>query len=164
MDPLGNDRGASAVDLQNSRTADTQVASGISSAILGGKQNTAAALNCTITGGQTNSVDADSQDSSISGGKDNAVTGTLRAAICGGRDNTVESPVSASDYSTIAGGNVNTITDSTAATIVGGQQGTITTTSTMATICGGFTNSGRLRLRQRHRREPLLLHRGRSDE
>ena len=141
MDRLGNLRGASAVDLQNSRTVDTQVASGISSAILGGKQNTAAAINCTITGGQTNSIDSASNDSSISGGKDNVVIGSLRCAICGGRDNTIEMDAAANDYCTIAGGNVNTIYDSVAATIVGGQQNTIDTVSTMATIAGGFTNT-----------------------
>jgi hypothetical protein len=51
----GNQRGQSTVDLQMSRTAATQVASGTATVIGGGANNTAAA-NATIAGGNTNSA------------------------------------------------------------------------------------------------------------
>ncbi|MEI7464019.1 MAG: glycosyl hydrolase family 28-related protein [Burkholderiales bacterium] len=52
----GNTRGANALDLQTSRTAATQVASGQYSAVHGGYANTASAIGATVAGGSTNTA------------------------------------------------------------------------------------------------------------
>jgi hypothetical protein len=55
--PGGNARGTNAVDLQTSRTAATQVASGAGSAVQGGTANTASGIGATVAGGSTNTAD-----------------------------------------------------------------------------------------------------------
>lgn len=50
----GNSRGDKAVDLQNDRNGATQVASGESSAVLGGARNTASGYASTVAGGYQN--------------------------------------------------------------------------------------------------------------
>ena len=72
----GNKRGTNAVDLQKTRTANTQVASGNNSVIIGGINNTA--------GGTSNAVLA---------GNDNATTGTS-SVIVGGMFNSIDTSVS----------------------------------------------------------------------
>jgi hypothetical protein len=49
---LGNARGTGSIDLQMSRTAATQVASGVFSVIAGGANNTASGQYCVVLGGQ----------------------------------------------------------------------------------------------------------------
>lgn len=72
----GNKRGTNAVDLQKTRSANTQVASGDSAVITGGKNNIAA--------GTSNAVVA---------GNDNATTGTS-SVIVGGMFNSIDTSVS----------------------------------------------------------------------
>jgi len=77
----GNNRGTNAVDLQQARTADTQVASGNYTTIGGGNNNTASVQYATIGGGRGNTASAG------------------YATVCGGRSNTASGP-----YATVLGG------------------------------------------------------------
>lgn len=54
--PGGDARGTAAVDLQATRTADTQVASGAYAVVGGGYQNTASGTNATVPGGRLNTA------------------------------------------------------------------------------------------------------------
>ena len=63
----GNTRGTDAIDLQVTRTAVTQVASGVNSANLGGAQNTASGANSCVVGGVGNVASGDSANASGSG-------------------------------------------------------------------------------------------------
>lgn len=78
----GNKRGANAVDLQTSRTANTHVASGANSVIAGGGSNTASCQNATVSGGGSNI--ALGQNATVSGGQTNSASGT-GSTIPGGR-------------------------------------------------------------------------------
>lgn len=69
----GNARGAAAVDLQVTRTADTQVASGAGSAIGGGSGNTASGAGSAIGGGASNT--ASGSYVAIGGGLYNTASG-----------------------------------------------------------------------------------------
>lgn len=77
----GNARGAAAVDLQTTRTADTQVASGTVSAIGGGFHNTASGLIATVVGGSENT--ASGAWATVLGG--NANQATTQNTIAGGQ-------------------------------------------------------------------------------
>lgn len=110
----GNKRGTGAVDLQMSRLANTEVASGNNSVISGGYRNRA-----------TNT------DASIGGGIDNTASGT-QSRIGGGQSNSASS-----DFSTVAGGFGNNA--SASRTTVGGGQGN-TATAYSASSVGGFGN------------------------
>ncbi len=72
----GAARGAGAVDLQMSRTAATQVASGYAAAIVGGTGNAASADHC-VVGGNSNTVSA---TSGTAFGFANTVLGSVSAA------------------------------------------------------------------------------------
>ena len=80
----GNARGANATDLQVSRSADTQVASGVNSSLLGGTNNTASGDGSVVCGGVVNT--ASGTDAAILGGNGNENAG-FRAAIVGGEGN-----------------------------------------------------------------------------
>lgn len=69
----GNARGAQAVDLQASRAAATQVASGDNSTISGGARCTASGTNSVVAGGVSNS--ATGPHSTVSGGSANLASG-----------------------------------------------------------------------------------------
>jgi hypothetical protein len=69
----GNPRGANAVDLQTSRTAATQVASGANAVIAGGSGNTASGTAAVVVGGQNNS--ATGVRGIVVGGQQNAASG-----------------------------------------------------------------------------------------
>lgn len=71
----GNARGASAVDLQNTRTAATQVASGAVSVIGGGDRNTASGARSTVSGGILNV--ASGNTATIAGGHGNTASGQM---------------------------------------------------------------------------------------
>lgn len=161
---VGNARGVDAIDLMTSRTAITQVASGQESVIAGGRRNTAAALRCTIGGGDTNSINALAQEGTIAGGTGNSIGATgIQAAICGGDTNVAdgeESFVGGGDRNsasgtnstvaggllnsasaasaTVAGGNAN-VASQTYAAIGGGIQNTASASA--STVAGGFGNS-----------------------
>jgi hypothetical protein len=78
----GNARGANAVDLQTSRGANTQVANGAQSVLIGGANNTAAGTQSTAVGGINNTVGG--SFSTITGGVGNYISGV--AARGGGRN------------------------------------------------------------------------------
>ena len=92
----GNARGMGAVDWQSERSLNTQVASGESSVICGGKVNTASGDGSVVLGGQENTA---------SGGL---------STIGGGGQNEASN-----GYSTVAGGNYNTASGSMS-TVPGG--------------------------------------------
>lgn len=109
----GNKRGSQATDLQPSRTAATQVASGGGSVISGGSGNTASGAFSTVSGGNANTAGV--QYSTVGGGYNNAISsGTGYSVISGGQSNTVtggnsvvvggQSNQAAGTYSTVIGG------------------------------------------------------------
>ena len=100
-DTGGDARGNYATDLQRSRSVATQVASGLSSAILAGSGNTAAAQYSTVSGGNNN------------------VQAAANSSTCFGNSNTV-----ASDFAFVAGYN-NSATGSV--TVIVGSNCTTTT-------------------------------------
>ncbi|MCX8135211.1 MAG: hypothetical protein N3D18_14770 [Roseococcus sp.] len=81
----GAARGANAVDLQTTRTAATQVASGANAVIAGGSGNTASGSGAIVVGGTTNT--ASNTNSVVVGGQSNTASG-LRAVVVGGQSNT----------------------------------------------------------------------------
>lgn len=97
----GNARGAYAVDLQTSRSVNTQVASGAQSVVAGGLNNTASQTGAAVLGGNTNV--ASGAASSIGGGNNN-IASNIASAIGGGSTNTVSG-----QNGVIAGGGLNTV-------------------------------------------------------
>lgn len=97
----GNKRGINAVDFQVTRSANTQVASGSNSAIIGGSNGTASGQAAVILGGTSNS--ATGQFNVVVGGQSNTTSGN-NCVVIGGSNNTA---------------------NSVAATTVGGRQGTV---------------------------------------
>jgi hypothetical protein len=150
----GNSRGTNAVDLQTSRTVNTQVASGVNSVVCGGANNSALGIADfvgggannstsgysdnfkTIVGGASNTITGGSGHSFIGGGQLNNInigSGTGAGTISGGRSNSVTS-----QYSTVSGGQSNTASTGTHATVVGG---TSNTASGQASVTGGQSNT-----------------------
>lgn len=80
----GNARGHYAVDLQTTRTAATNVASGINSTIAGGATNTASSNYSTISGGQSNTASTNTHATVVGGFRN---TGSGLQSVSGGRDN-----------------------------------------------------------------------------
>jgi len=82
----GNNRGANAVDLQVARvtTSPSQVASGATSVISGGQNNTASGELSVIAGGSGST--ASGRGSAVGGGENNTASG-LFATVPGGRNN-----------------------------------------------------------------------------
>jgi len=119
----GNARGANAVDLQTSRSAANQVASGQYSVVGGGYGNIASNFESAIFSGQLNT--ASSLAGAILGGQANAVT-ALAACIVGGVSN-----AATGTYNFIGGGYANSGTANAAVTT---QSATMngTTTVTLA--------------------------------
>ncbi len=70
----GNKRGLRATDLQRSRAAATQVASGSDSVVAGGLNNTASGTNSVVSGGSLNTASGPS--STVGGGAGNLVEST----------------------------------------------------------------------------------------
>lgn len=95
----GNKRGAYATDWQRDRIANTQVASGASSTISGGRRNTASNSDASVSGGITNI--ASGSASTVCGGDTNTASGAS-SVVVGGTSN-----VASGDYS-IAGGQICT--------------------------------------------------------
>lgn len=113
----GNKRGSNTVDLQKSRTAASQVASGGNSVIGGGGGNTASGTYSTVAGGNVNVAGV--QYSTVSGGYNNAATsGTGYSVISGGQSNTVSG-----GHSVVSGGQSNAVSGTYSA-IPGGLYGT----------------------------------------
>lgn len=84
--PNGNARGANAVDLQVARVlaSPSQVASGTTSVISGGQNNTASGESSVIAGGSGST--ASGRGSVVGGGENNTASG-LFATVPGGRNN-----------------------------------------------------------------------------
>ncbi len=95
----GNARGGEAIDLQETRSLATQVASGNTSVISGGYGNTASALLSTVGGGQFNK--ANGVMSIVGGGNTNTAIGQA-STISGGNFN-----VTGNDFANVGGGQFN---------------------------------------------------------
>lgn len=128
----GNARGARAVDLQMSRTAAAQVASGENSVIGGGTGNTAAQANTTVAGGSGNS--AGSTGATVSGGIANSAGGA-RSTIVGGDLN------GAGGNRAVAGGASNNASGDFSAA-VGGYSANAYLYGMRAMASGGFSAQG----------------------
>lgn len=87
----GNARGESSVDLQTSRSTNTQIAGGEFSVVGGGQDNQASGDHDTVGGGYDNAIlDPMGFSNTIGGGSDNYIIG-YASTIPGGVDNTVQS-------------------------------------------------------------------------
>lgn len=75
----GNKRGIGAIDLQRSRTAATQVASGTYSAAVGGYSNTVSGIAAVVIGGDANT--ASNQFAAVIGGSANVASGVVTVAM-----------------------------------------------------------------------------------
>lgn len=126
----GNARGTDAVDLQVTRGANTQVASGTRATICGGQNNTASNTEATICGGDGNTASA--AESFVGGGNGNTASGT-QSTVCGGFSNTASAL-----YSTVSGG-VGGTASGQASTVSGGN--TQVASAYAATIAGGEINT-----------------------
>lgn len=125
-----NNPGNGAVDLQSSRSAITQVASGGNSVIAGGSNNTAGNDYATVGGGSTNT--ATGQYSTIAGGQNNTVPNN-NSTVGGGSTN-----AASGNASTIAGGVSNTIQNDNG-TIAGGSGNTVSGNG--SAVGGGTSNT-----------------------
>lgn len=149
----GNARGNYAVDLQTTRTAATNVASGINSTIAGGATNTASSNYSTISGGQSNTASTNTH-ATVVGGQSNTSSGQF--SISGGTSNTASGYGSmaiggftsnvASGYGAVAiGGATASATRSVAigrGTIVSGGDGSIAFMGGTVTDLGGTESLG----------------------
>jgi hypothetical protein len=124
----GNARGANATDWQTARTGASQVASGSSAFIGGGKNNTASGFASALTGGDSNQVT--NSFSVVNGGTGNTGSG-IYAFLGGGSTNT-----SSGYYAFIGGGFTNSTTANAAVTT---QSGTMNAT-TAVTLSGSNAN------------------------
>lgn len=131
----GGKRGNNSVDLQTSRTALAQVASGHLAVVAGGSNNTASGNFGTVAGGTNNT--ASNNAATVCGGDSNTANNQY-SVVCGGQSNTASGQHSAvtngsgntaaGQHSFIGGGNSNSITGAaaTSAGIVGGTDNTAT--------------------------------------
>lgn len=143
----GNKRGANAIDLQLSRALATQVASGGSSALVGGTSNiangtssgvfagslnTTTRLNTVILGGGSNSITGISDNASILAGLSNSNSGPS-ASIIGGQYNIIDN----SSYTAIISGQNNQITGGSGTCVIVGGQSNVLTNALGSVILGG---------------------------
>jgi hypothetical protein len=135
----GNARGTAAVDLQGSRNAATQVASGNYSVIAGGFRNTASGSHSFVGAGRDNTAtaacavvgggrlnDATSAYSCVLGGYNNTASTNTHATVGGGLNNTASG-----QYSFVGGGYRN-VASGTHSVVVGGAANTATATGSTA--------------------------------
>jgi hypothetical protein len=135
----GNARGEGAVDLQTSRTANTQVASGVNSVVCGGANNSALGIGDFVGGGANNSttINADNYKT-IVGGASNTITGGAGHSFIGGGQLNNINIGSGTGASTISGGRSNSITNQYG-TVSGGFLNTVS--GQYATVVGGSSNT-----------------------
>jgi hypothetical protein len=126
----GNQRGLHAVDLQSSRSAATQVASGDYSVIGGGLGNTASGITAIVGGGQGNT--ASGYGAIVGGGFNNNASG-IDATIGGGAINSA-----GGDYAFVGGGSMNNASGSSA-TVSGGYFNTAS--GSYSVVPGGYGNT-----------------------
>ncbi|MBK9247192.1 MAG: hypothetical protein IPM69_03550 [Ignavibacteria bacterium] len=133
----GDARGTNAVDWQGTRSVSTQVASGASSTIGGGNQNTASNGNTTVGGGFGNT--ASGNTSTVAGGNTNTASASY-STISGGIGNAVSGM-----YGTVSGGRANTASGVGAYIGGGGDNGIFisgnTASGVVSAVVGGYTNS-----------------------
>ena len=129
----GNKRGQYATDLQKSRSAATNVASGNYSTILGGANNTASSSHSFIGGGQGNTAQT-STHATVAGGSANTASGQY--AFVGGGDGNTASGSS----SVIAGGRSCSTTVAGSDGFIGGGLSN-STAENAAVVCGGQNNT-----------------------
>jgi len=126
--------GSAAVDLQRTRTEDSQSASGNYSAIGGGRDNTASSYCATVGGGKNNTAaNADQYGYPTIGGGYGNTAGEDNATVGGGCVNSVTA-----NNSTVGGGYSNSVSG-TNSTIAGGNDNGIT--GAYASIGGGLENT-----------------------
>lgn len=129
----GNARGTAAVDLQVTRTLDTEVSSGNYSVISGGRRNTAGFTYDTVGGGsQNNATGFIVGMATVGGGANNSATGG-QAVVCGGKNNTASG-----GNSVICGGQSN-VASVVETTVIGGINNTASAEG--ASILGGIDNT-----------------------
>jgi len=141
----GNKRGDVSVDLQMSRTVNTQVASGSYSIILGGNRNTANANWGIVVGGSVNTASgvtsfigggqnntASGNNSIVNGGSSNAAS-NAHATVAGGQNNTANQ-----SHATVSGGYLN-YAQGIMSNVAGGQNNNVT--STYSGILTGISNN-----------------------
>lgn len=144
----GNKRGSNAVDLQTTRTAADQVASGATAVIGGGKNNKCEGATGVIGGGTTNTIGSGRTNAVICGGSSNVIGGSLNV-IGGGNSNNAagtksvigggeSNATSVGDYITISGGDRN-VASNYNSTVGGGSQNTASGDS--STVTGGAMNT-----------------------
>ena len=99
----GNARGTNAVDLQTTRTAATNIATGVNSTISGGASNTASSNYSTVSGGQSNTASTNAY-ATVVGGQNNTASGLH--SVTGGASNTASGQASfvANGGNTASGG------------------------------------------------------------
>lgn len=141
----GGARGNLAVDMQQSRSVATQVASGVGSVISGGGSNTASNSYSTVSGGNSNTVSGGV--STVGGGYFHSVAGDY-SAIAGGARNTASGDstfiggglgnIASGDGSFVGGGSYNTAAGKWSL-VVGGDSNMAT--ANYATVVGGITDS-----------------------
>jgi hypothetical protein len=141
----GNQRGIYAVDLQGSRSAAAQVASGNYSAIVGGHRNTASGQYSVVSGGDMNTASGEwsfvgggqlntaSNDVSVVGGGQSNTASGLRSFVGGGWNNTASG-----DRSFVGGGESNTASGEWG--VIGGGQ-LNTASNNVSFVGGGFQNT-----------------------
>jgi hypothetical protein len=131
----GNARGAGAVDLQTTRSAATQVASGARSFIGGGTTNTASGQESVVCGGNGNV--ANNFWHFIGAGVSNTASGGQNSVVCGGASNTASGPFEAF----VGGGRGNTASGS-GSVVCGGNDNLITTGNNIASSSHGAILGG----------------------
>jgi hypothetical protein len=144
----GNARGANAVDLQTSRNAAAQVASGVGSVICGGINNTASNTQSVVCGGSGNS--ATGVYDVVNGGLGCSATGGY-AAVAGGYLNSATGSMSfvgsgglcsaSAMRAVVAGGDINTSSGNFSA-IIGGFYGLANRYGMQAHAAGQFAAQG----------------------
>lgn len=133
---VSNARGTDAIDLQTSRNAITQVASGQESVVAGGRRNTNNGVRATISGGDTNVINAAAQEATIAGGTGNSIGATgIQAAIGGGDTNSASG-----EESVIGGGDTNSTSAAATNSAIGGGRNNATS-AIDTTIAGGRANA-----------------------
>jgi hypothetical protein len=146
----GNARGAGAVDLQTTRSAATQVASGdrsfigagttntasgVESVVCGGESNTASGLESVVCGGRSNT--ASNAWNFVGGGISNSASGGQTSVVCGGANNTASGAFEAF----VGGGRGNTASGS-GSVVCGGNDNLITNGNNIASSLHGAILGG----------------------
>lgn len=149
----GNARGVAAIDLQMTRSAATQVASGDYAVIGGGRGNTASANDNVVCGGRNNTASSNFSDeypAAVCGGYNNTASSfgcfvgggvnntasTNRASLCAGGGNT------SSGYASFVGAGEANTANATYASVLGGNRSLADRHGLFANAAGMFAATG----------------------